>query len=146
MKQSAAFKKFCKKIGVDPNAIPEINSFEDACKVTGDDPKALPIVKHLPVARRKPVIALFKLEIITAALNGQWRADYTNYDEWKYFPYFKVKADSKRTSGFGLSFDVNDYWFTYTHVGVRLCFKTSDLARYAGHKFLDLYEDAYLFK
>lgn len=140
MKKSAAFKKLCKQHGVDPEAIPEITSFEEACAATGRDPNKLPGVSELPTEHQKRIIADYKLTIIADALREGKNVDYTNTNS-KYFPYFQVKADKERPSGFGLSYDVNDGWLSCASVGVRLCFPTWELAEYFGKQFIDLHTD-----
>jgi hypothetical protein len=55
--------------------------------------------------------------------------------QWKYYPWFEITPGS----GVGLSYYVNDYWHSGTFVGVRLCFKSAELAKDAGQKFPDIY-------
>lgn len=110
----------------------------------GLDPKVLPEVSAIPEQYRKPVIAQYILNVVAQFLNGDWKPDYTDYDQYKYFPYFSVKADSKRPSGFGLSYDDFVRWRTDTGCGVRLCYKDRETAKLAGTEYLSLYEDLYL--
>lgn len=77
--------------------------------------------------------AYAKLTHIVKVLNEGWKPNWSNENEYKYFPYFKHK------SGFGLSYDV--YWFAHSDVGSRLCFKSAELAEYAGKQFADIYND-----
>jgi len=76
-----------------------------------------------------------KLMIICRVLNGDWLPDWTDYSQYKYYPWFTHK------SGFGLSYGDCVYARTDASVGARLCYKTSDLAKYAGTQFADLYND-----
>ena len=80
------------------------------------------------------VNAYLQLIIITRALNEGWEPDWTNGREYKYIPWF-----NNYQSGSGLSFDAADLWITRTHVGSRLCFKSEELAEYAGRHFLNIY-------
>lgn len=123
----------------------KIKSFEDACKALGIDPTKLPEVSMLPEQHRNAVVAYYKLFIIAQALNEGWEPNWNDTDEWKYYPWFDVEADESNTSGSGLSFD--DYAYTYTSatIGSRLCYKSSELAVYAGEQFKELYEQAFLF-
>ena len=143
MQKSTEFIKLCEKYEVDPDQVPEILSFEDACKVTGDDPAALPVVTGVAVRHQKRQIADHKLSIIAEALRGGVgkECDYTNRNEWKYFPVFEVQADKDRPSGFGLSFGVCDHWAASSYVGVRLCFQNEDVAAFFGKHFIDLHTD-----
>ena len=94
----------------------------------------------LPEEYRKPVIAQYKLNVIADVLNGDWKPDYTNRSQWKYFPWFEVKANKKCLSGSGLSFYDTDCWTTNTAAGARLCFKDAETAEYAGKQFADIYK------
>jgi hypothetical protein len=49
-------------------------------------------------------------------------------------------------SGSGLSYDVYDYWRAVASVGSRLCFKSRELAEYAGKQFIDIYTDFFIIK
>lgn len=123
-----------------------VKTFEDACKALAIDPKALPQVSMLPAAQQKAIVAHYKLVIIAQALNDGWQPNWSDSSEYKYFPWFKVNATAKTPSGSGLSFGVCGTWITATDVGSRLCFKTRELAEYAGKKFKALYEQYFLIK
>lgn len=120
-----------------------IKTFEDACKALGIK-TTLPVVKGLPAKHAEAIVAHYKLVTITEALNEGWQPDWNNHNEWKYHPWFNVKASAKKTSGSGLSFHGADYWVSLTYVGSRLCFKSEELAEYAGKTFRKLYEQSYL--
>jgi hypothetical protein len=121
----------------------KIKTFEDACKAL-KRPTTLPVVKGLPAKHQEAVVAHYKLVTIAEAINEGWQPNWNDSDEYKYHPYFYVKASGKKPSGFGLSFDGAVSWYTTTGVGSRLCFKSRELAEYAGKKFIKLYEQAYL--
>ena len=82
-------------------------------------------------------IAYKKIKLIAKALNEGWTPDWSNSNEYKYTPYFKMGSPS----GGGFSYDGYVHWFTYSHVGSRLCFKSSELAKYAGTQFEDIYKE-----
>jgi hypothetical protein len=114
--------------------MPKIKTFEDACKALKLDPKkALSNIPKIPGKHQKGLIAAAKLYIIADALNGGWEPDWSNYNEYKYYPWFNM-----RPSGFGL-FRV---FCSHSHSGVgsRLCFKSEEIAEYAAKTFLDLYK------
>ncbi len=127
-------------------AYKEIKTFEDACKALAIDPETLPDVAKLPLVHQNAIVAHFKLVIIAQALNEGWVPDWSNSYEYKYFPWFKVNATSKQPSGSGLSSGDCGRWATGTTVGSRLCFKSREIAEYAGKKFKALYEQYYLIK
>ena len=114
------------------NQTQNIKSFEDACIVLNKQPESL-----LPAGLQPCDIAFIKLRIIAEALNEGWQPDWSNYREYKYYPWFNMDN--------GFSFYVYVYNSANSNVGSRLCFKSSDLAEYAGKTFTDLYKDMLTF-
>jgi hypothetical protein len=100
---------------------------------------SLPVDPKFPNATKglDSVNGYFKLIKIAEVLNEGWEPNWDNANEPKYYPWFYM--DSKAGSGFGLSYhgyvDVN----SYSTVGSRLCFKTRELAIYAGQQFINEY-------
>lgn len=123
----------------------QIKTFAEACRALGIDPKVMPGVDMLPVKERKAVIAQYKLGIIARAINEGWEPDWSNYNQYKYYPWFKFDT-SKKKSCSALSYFDYFYVITFSHVGSRLCYKSSELAEYAGKQFLKLYEDLMLIR
>lgn len=124
-----------------------IQTFEDACRVLSLDPTAcLPDVSMMPADDQAAITAHCKLIIIAKALNGGWQPDWSNHSQGKYYPWFDVKADKDNPSGLGLSY--HDFVRTYSVslVGSRLCYRTSELAKYAGNQFKDLYTLYFLYQ
>jgi hypothetical protein len=114
----------------------EIKSFEDACKKLNREP-LLPEVSMLPVPNQKAVIANYKLDVIQEAINKDWKADWTNWNQYKYYPWFDLSS-----SGSGFSYHVCDCGYTTSDVGSRRVFPSSEIAKYVGKQFIDLYNDA----
>lgn len=112
-----------------------IKSFEDACSELSLDPNnCIPNVENCVPEDQGPTIAFLKLSIIARALNEGWKANWNDSSEYKYFPWFKY---DRSASGFVYSYA--DCTYTYTYFGARLCFKSSELAEYAGEQFTQLY-------
>ena len=119
----------------------KIKTFEGACKALKLNPKTvLPNVKGMPSHHQKAIISHAKLVIIAEALNEGWKPDWKNGNEWKYYPWFRM------SSGSGLACDGCVNYYSVSRVGSRLCFKTGELAEYAGKQFKKLYEDYFLLK
>lgn len=117
------------------NIMDRVKSYEDACSELKLDPKALPDFSLVPAIHRKALLNHYKLIIIAQALNEKWVADWSDWDQYKYYPWFQVKK-----TGFGFS-DTYCVWSTtLTNGGSRLCFRTEELAEYAGKTFTKLYE------
>ncbi len=142
-KRESALKKELEKIAADKLALKnkdkitsKVKSFEDACKVLKIKP-TLPVVVMLPKKHQAAIVAGYKLVIITEALNEGWIPNWDNSSEPKYYPYF----DMRKVSGFSYC----DYldWNASTSAASRLCFKSSELAKFAGTQFVEIYKAAY---
>ena len=120
----------------------KVKSFEDACKVLDITP-SVPVVTGIPEKYQKPLIANYQLMVIAEALNEGWTPDWSNGEWDKWYPWF-VLDDSSSAGRF--SFDVADNQRSGSSVGSRLCFKSKDLATYAGTQFLDIYKDFFTVK
>ena len=111
------------------------------------------------------VLAYLKLRIICAALNEGWQPKFTK-DECRYYLYFYVltkegyehlKDDAKWRCVGRSDHNARAYGglvyagagsgsaYSYSHNGVRLAFRTMELAKYAGKQFLDIWID-FVFK
>lgn len=148
-----------------------VKTFEDACKELGEDHKLVQQFKAIQeaIAEDKEATAYFKLGIITAALNEGWEPDFTNDDEYRYYPYLclwtKEELEDKDEAwkddhnlqlwvGGGYSFygaycalavaysDVA--WSDATaNRSARLAHKTEELAIYSGKQFTELWANYY---
>lgn len=78
-------------------------------------------------------IAYRILKLLAKSLNEGWTPDWSNGSQHKYVPYFEMR------DSFGFRFDGTINWY-YSEVGSRLCFKSEELARYAGQQFQHVYE------
>lgn len=137
-----------------------IKTFEDACREIGIDAEAWNRDK-ISLGLEPDVLAFLKLRIIVKALNEGWEPQFTE-DECRYYPWFilytreeynKLDEEEKsrvvyRSSYYanalgGVSYAYAGYGSSYTNasLGVRLAFKTSELAAYCGRQFLDIWAD-----
>ena len=166
-------KEFMKQLfGADTfasNVMERVKTFQDAVNELGDDN---PLVKQYNILYSEfgatmdaDIIAYLKLRIIAAALNEGWEPQFTK-GEWRYYPYFllitkeeyKQLSDEEKGRCVGRSSDSasargglvyaganNGSANSYTNFGVRLAFKTRELAEYAGKQFLNIWAD-FVFK
>lgn len=74
------------------------------------------------------------LKMITKALNGEWKVDYLDKTQQRWFPRFTLSSS-------GFAFLAASYIYSYPSAGgaSRLLFKNKETAEYAGKKFIDLY-------
>ncbi|MCY4781780.1 hypothetical protein ORI89_19190, partial [Sphingobacterium sp. UT-1RO-CII-1] len=113
------------------NTYTDIKTFEDACLATG---RTLKSFESEHKGKSDDSYAYEQLKIISEALNGGNHMDYSDTDEYKYYPYFNSVGSS-------VGFSYVDYHFDAAHSGVgsRLTYKSSEIATYAGKQFLDIY-------
>lgn len=137
-----------------------IKTFEDACREIGIDAEAWNRDK-ISLGLEPDVLAFLKLRIIVKALNEGWEPQFTE-DECRYYPWFILytreeynKLDEEEKSRVvcrsyvnafalgGVSYAYASYDSSYASagIGVRLAFKTSELAAYCGRQFLDIWAD-----
>ena len=144
-----------------------VKTFEDACKELGEDHKLVQQFKAIQeaIAEDKEATAYFKLGIITAALNEGWEPDFTNDDEYRYYPYIclwtKEELEDKDEawkdehnlqlwigggdSNYGalcaLAFAYSYFAWSNANafLSARLAHKTEDLAIYSGKQFTELW-------
>lgn len=118
-----------------------IKTFEDACKQVRITTKLPDVSGLMDDDLRKPVIAAYKLMVVYKAINNGWRPDWSNYNQWKYFPWYSVLS-----SGFG--FSASDYVYDHsgTGVGSRLCTDSREKALYIAEQFEDLYREYFLYQ
>ena len=118
-----------------------VKTYADACAVLGIEPMNETVLAKLGFT--KDEIAYRKLKTIAEALNEGWRPDWANSNEYKYWPWFVYNP---AYAGFSYAITYCTASHTYANVGSRLCYKTRELATYAGRQFEGLYNDFLLIK
>jgi len=124
------------------NVTDRIKTFEDACEDQGLDPvKVLRYDKETTDAEEINENAYIMLKTIIKSLNGDWKADWSDGNQKKYYPWLKSLG-----SGLGLSFIDCGYILSYSFVGFLLVYRSSELAKYAGTQFIELYAEIMIIK
>lgn len=148
-----------------------VKTFEDACNELGEDHKLVQqyrAAEGTSLMDSINVVAYLKLRIITAALNEGWEPQFTE-DEDRWYPYlvlwFKGELDDKSdewkdernlqvpvvvggapngsyigVSALSSDTDVSN---SYTLDGSALVFRKSEIARFAGQQFTELWANYY---
>ena len=142
-----------------------VKTFEDACGELGNDH---PFVKsyeeyvNTASGEEEDDVAYLKLRIIAAALNEGWKPTFDE-DERRYYPWFYVDTENEygefdeekkschiplRLNNFAVVCGGTTYVgknlagpFSYASLGVRLAFKTEELAEYCGEQFIEEWAD-----
>lgn len=117
-----------------------IKTLQDACDELGDEHPFVTQYRLTAGAFKgdpmtDDLIAYLKLRIITAALNEGWESTFEK-DESRWYPWFTNGYD-----GLACTYAGNAGSFSVSGGGVRLAFKSEELAEYAGKQFLDIYKD-----
>ena len=113
--------------------IDRVKTYEDALKVLGRNHFNENNLYPREIARRK-------LEIIIEAMNEGWKPDCGNYSQLKWYPYFY-----RSYVGLRCSCDHSpSVAFAFAYFGVRLCYKSKEIADYVGQQFLELYKEMLL--
>jgi hypothetical protein len=110
-----------------------IKTYEDACSDLGETP--LNEKELLSVGFTIDEINYRKLKTVTKALNEGWVPDWTNTNQQKWVPYFRLSSGVFVFSAAG--YDYSDASAGY---GSRLCFPSDKLATYAGKQFFEIYK------
>lgn len=117
------------------NIIERVKSIDDAINELGEDDEEVAELRKLLIANiTSHILYRQQAVVIAKALNEGWIADYTNIDQSKYEPRFYYNS-----SAGGFVFSDFGYWYLYTCVGSRLCFHSSELAKYFGNQFIEIH-------
>lgn len=115
--------------------IENTKTFEEVCDFMAVNPNDIIPYKNPVNSFQKGINAFAKLTFIADAFNGEWKADWSNTNQKKWYPYFDM------SSGFRFcdtDFNSDD---TGTDVGSRLCFRDDETAKNVGKTFISLYEE-----
>ena len=145
-----------------------IKTFEDACEALGNEhPYVKEYLSTVNINITQDLISYLQLRIITEALNEGWKPTFDK-GEYRYYPWFfsytkeeydKLDEDEKKKCRIPPKLnnhdDVNGYLeyvyagfagsYSCSSCGVRLTFKTKELAKYCGEQFIDIWIN-FLFK
>lgn len=119
-----------------------IISWEQYCENKGLDPVAiLPDVSSYPEKHHAAIIATAKMYLIAEEINDGHVFDWNDDEEEKWTPWFDMEVDNNNPSGFRFYDAYCVVAGTCSPGGSRLCYRTSQDARYAAETFIDLYRD-----
>ena len=110
-----------------------IKTVEDALKATGMP--ETPEFNEVPEKLREYFKAVYEAVVITKAIVGDWKPDWNDWQQRKWFPWFVMQSSG------GFVFCDTCYGGSHARAGdaSRLCFPTKEMAEYAGRTFTDVY-------
>jgi len=109
-----------------------IKTVEDALNVTGTP--VTPEFNEVPEELREYFKAVYEAVAITKALVGDWKADWNDGRQRKWYPWFRMSS-----GGFVFRATYFDRSRAFAGDASRLCFPTDEMAEYAGRTFTDVY-------
>ncbi len=163
-----------KEIFIPKDVKERIKTFDDARNELnrmaegGDETAAIILADYESNAcniKNPQTLAHMKLAIIAYVLNEGWEPKFAT-DEYRYYPWFSLytqneidemdeekkgrvlgrsSSNANAYAGVAFSYTCLASTSSYTYCGGRLCFKTRELAEYAGKQFLAIYADFMMF-
>lgn len=138
---------------VPKDVVTRVKDFRDALDELGNEH---PLVKQYKIVSEafnsivggnignssKSSLAYLKLRIIAEALNEGWQPNWNDPNEYKYYPVFEYV---NKHAGISYTTTNGTTSAVIAHVGSRLCYKTRELATYAGRQFKDIYNELLLY-
>ena len=110
-----------------------IKTYEDACTELGEKPLNESELKSFGFTPDE--INYRKLKTVIKVLNEGWVPDWTNGNQAKWYPYFRL------SSGAFVFYDTfYGSSYAYAGYGSRLCLSSAELATYAGKQFVDIFK------
>ncbi|MDR0874211.1 MAG: hypothetical protein LBN27_12225 [Prevotellaceae bacterium] len=113
----------------------EIESVEEALAATGNP--AVLSFSDVPEDKRSFFQNIYKATAITEAINDGWKADWTDPDQKKWIPVFRV--DKTAPSGFVFVFADCVCSFAFAGYAARLCFESKNAAIFGGENFTEIF-------
>ena len=110
-----------------------IKSVEDAIKILGEKDEEVSLLRNMQnVSLPRHILAEQELVVIIKAVNEGWEADFDNYNQCKYFPWWYL--------GKNFSLCCVSCCHSASAVPRRLCLETIEKAEYVSSEFKNIYE------
>lgn len=123
--------------------VDRIKSVDCAVQALGDnDPDVITYKALLNSGISGHTLNYQRLVVIAKALNEGWTPDWSNGSEGKFYPWFNLNP----SDGSGFSFHAYVCNYRLSLVGSHLCYRSPELAKYAGKQFLGIYKEFMLIK
>jgi hypothetical protein len=120
-------------INAPESLIGSITTYKQVCKALNIEELTLSDFSFLPTEDRKKTLAFHKLQQIAKLFNGDWKPDWKNTNQNKYYPYFNAAS-----GGLGFSDSGSCFFSCFSSV---VYFKDKETSDYVGKTFLSIYKD-----
>lgn len=117
-----------------PNLKGRIKKYIDVCKELNTPYLDIEDFEYLPLWQRKRALYTHYLENIIKLFNGDWKVDFKDKNQRKYYCYFE-----RNSSGWRLD-DVCDQG-SCSGYGSGFYFKNKEDAEYVGKQFIDIFSE-----
>lgn len=111
-----------------------VKTMEDVYRIKGVTPESILPFPKPENSFQEALNGVAECFLITEVLNEGWVPNWEDENEYKWHIWFKQGA------GFGFSSTYYAYWFAFSFVGSRLCFKSREIAEYAAKTFPKCYQ------
>lgn len=118
-----------------------IKTWDDVCDELGLDADTILPYMVPKSGDEKAINAFTQLNYIRQALNEGWTPNWDDENEYKYLPWFDMRGT---TAGSGFSDSCYRFHCNNSNVGSRLCYKSQELATYAGKQFEEVYKAMFI--
>jgi len=118
-----------------------VKSYEDVCKIKGIDPVASLPFPDPKTPEEKAINGFTKVIRTIEVLNGDWKPDWNNYNQPKYYPLWDMRSPKGAVVGSaaGFSYHGYDYDDSFSDLSSRLVLKDRKSAEHIAKYFIDDY-------
>ena len=123
------------EVNIEHKLFTKIKTYGDVCEALGEDMLNESDFKFLPKERRKKACSQARLQQIETLFNGDWKADWKNSSQYKYYPYFNSAGHG------GLVFADAHSYYSGSFDAQAAFYKDRETAEYCGKIFIKEYEN-----
>lgn len=115
--------------------IDTIKTYKDVCLELGEKEYTIYDFLSIPEEFRIKVFNTIRLKQIAKLFNQDWIIDWSNFKQYKYFPYFEYK---KSTGSGCWVYHRSSYTLGYCY-GTVVYYQSEEVSIYIGKQFIDIY-------
>lgn len=127
------------KINKPINLIKKIKTWKDVLKYAKEKGYTfnLPYLEKTKVKEEISLNALCKIHLLTKVFNEDWIADFNDFNQYKYYPWFKKKVSGWVFDGVSFRYSASGGWGSFSY------FKNNDIVNHIGNnqEFLNIYNE-----